>query len=71
MEMVVQFDPIQMRRLQKNLAAMPGATGITEQWLVWDTARLAANDAIKFTAPWAGGRPRNGTAQKQQGESAA
>jgi len=71
MEMVVQFDPIQMRRLQKNLAKMPGATGITEQWLVWDTARLAANDAIKFTAPWASGSPGTGSAQKRQGETAA
>ena len=70
MEMRVEFNPFELRRLQRQLESTHKATGITVQWLCWDQMRLACKDAIKYMAPWANGAPGTGGAQRKQGESA-
>lgn len=70
MEVAVQFNPFELKRLQRQLESTHEATGITVQWLCWDQARLAALDGIKYVAPWAEGKPGTGNAQRKQGESA-
>jgi hypothetical protein len=70
MQMDVSLDAIQLRRLQRNLAKMPEAIGITVQWLTWDQGRLAGRDAIKGTAPWAGNSSGNTSRQRKVGEGA-
>jgi hypothetical protein len=70
MDVSVQFNPFALARLKRNLEATGKVVGLTTQWLVWDTARLAGNDAIKYTAPWADGTPGNSAKQKKVGEGA-
>jgi len=71
MEMSIEIDAFALRSLQRKLKKFPEASGITQQWLVHDTARLAALDAVKSSAPWAGGKPGNASKQRKQGEEAA
>ena len=69
--MEIEFDQVAIQRAIDGIQATGKAIGLTVQWMVWDTSRLAANDAIKYTAPWAGGqKPGNGKAQKDAGEKA-
>lgn len=70
MQLDVSINAFYLRRLQRDLERTHGAIGITTQWLTWDTARLAANDAIKYSAPWAAGKPGTGSAQLASGKSA-
>lgn len=70
MQMDVSINKFALNRLKRDLERTYGAVGITTQWLTWDTARLAANDAIKYSAPWAAGKPGTGTAQLASGKSA-
>lgn len=70
LEMNIELNKFELERLRRKLEQTQGAVGITTQWLVWDTARLAAKDAVKFTAPWADGVPGIGSKQRQVGESA-
>lgn len=70
MELQVQVNQYTLNNLRRKLEQTHGAIGITTQWLVWDTARLAAKDAVKYSAPWANGVPGTSKAQLNQGQSA-
>ena len=71
MQIDVSFNPIEMKRLQRQLETTYKATGITVQYLCNDQMQLACKDAIKFSPPWAAGKPGTGTAQRKTGEGAA
>lgn len=69
--MAVHVDQAEMRRVLDGLTDIQKQSGITLQWLMWDVARQAANNAIKYTAPWASGKsPGNSTKQLETGEKA-
>ena len=70
MEVNVQFNPYDYKRLQQQLESTYAATGITIQWLCYDQIRLACLDGIKYVAPWADGSPGTGSAQRKQGQGA-
>jgi hypothetical protein len=70
MQVTVELNKFELDRLKRNLVNTHKCVGLTTQWLVWDNMRLAMQDAIKFTAPWADGKPGTGSAQKMGGESA-
>ena len=69
--MDIQFDPVLLQRAIDGLGATGDSCGLTVQWLVWDCARIAANNCIKYSAPWAGsGKPGNTKKQRDTGAAA-
>jgi len=67
----IQFDQVGIQRAIDGIQATGKAVGLTVQWMVWDVARLAANDCIKYSAPWSKGKkPGNTKSQKESGEIA-
>ena len=67
----IEFDKVEMARLIDNLDKTADSCGLTVQWLIWDCARVAANNCIKYTAPWAGGQKAgNAKSQRSTGEAA-
>jgi hypothetical protein len=55
MQVTVELNKFELDRLKRNLVNTHKCVGLTTQWLVWDNMRLAMQDAIKYTAPWAAG----------------
>jgi hypothetical protein len=70
MQVTVELNKFELDRLRRNLENTHKCVGLTTQWLVWDNMRLAMQDAIKYTAPWAAGKPGTSKAQQLQGQSA-
>jgi len=70
MQVTVELNKFELDRLRRNLENTHKCVGLTTQWLVWDNMRLAMQDAISRTAPWAGKKPGTTKAQKEQGQSA-
>lgn len=66
----IEFDKVALQRAIDGLEKTKGAIGLTVQWLVWDCARMTANNCIKYVAPWASGKPGNTKEQKESGEKA-
>ena len=67
--MSIQFDIVGIENAIDGLQKTGKGLGLTLQWMVWDIARLAAADCMKYSAPWAGGKSAgNGLEQKKAGE---
>lgn len=70
-DQVIEFDQAKLKAVVDGLQKTGDSCGLTVQWLVWDTARMAANNCVKYTAPWAAGsKPGNTKRQRDTGQAA-